>query len=363
MKIIFRCDASEHIGIGHVMRCLSLANHLKQEGISSHFICREHVGHLGDYILTKGYSMALLPLKKLSLSESNGSTYIYDDWLGAHWESDAIDVATEVLKKSASWVIVDHYAVDFNWENVVKNMSGVKIMQINGLANQRHVCDLLLDLTYSHEKSHRWEGLLPQQCRVISGPNFAPLRNEFIEEHQKIRKEILGIKRIFVCFGGSDEFNVTHMVVDALIELKLQNFYIDIVVGLRNPHKELLEKKYLQFDNVKIHFNPKNLASLMSNADLAISAGGTMVLEQCFLGVPTIVLSSAENQIRASKQLQEAGAIIYLGYFNSVRKSLIKSTILKLIMDISIINKMRMVAQKIMAEPELSLASVLKDSI
>lgn len=363
MKIIFRCDASVHIGTGHVMRCLALASQLKQEGISSHFICREHLGHLANKILNEGFSVSLLPLQKIMHNRGMASTSIYSEWLGADWECDASDVAAEALRSVTDWVIVDHYAVDFKWEAFVRDKTGAKIMLINGLANKKHLCDLLLDPTYSQNDLTRWDGLLPGECQLLCGPNYSPFRGEFILEHQNARQDRSEIKRIFVSFGGLDEFNVTLMVVDGLIELDMQHIKVDIVVGANNPHITLLQEKYLRINNVRVYVQPDNVAKLMANADLAISGGGVMVLEQCFLGVPTIVISVAENQIRAAKQLHDAGAIFYLGHFNSISKDLIKSALLKFIGDIVVLNKMSRVAQGIMAKPELTVAQILKGSI
>ena len=50
MKVVIRTDASTKIGSGHVMRCLTLAEGLKDRGAEVLFVCREHIGHLCDFI-------------------------------------------------------------------------------------------------------------------------------------------------------------------------------------------------------------------------------------------------------------------------------------------------------------------------
>ena len=60
MLVVFRVDASIKMGTGHVMRCLTLAEALQRLGHSCVFICREHPGNLGEFIIDKGFVVHLL---------------------------------------------------------------------------------------------------------------------------------------------------------------------------------------------------------------------------------------------------------------------------------------------------------------
>ena len=64
MKITFRVDASTQMGIGHVMRCLALAEALQGDGANISFICRKHDGNLIDKIRTYGFNVSELELLK-----------------------------------------------------------------------------------------------------------------------------------------------------------------------------------------------------------------------------------------------------------------------------------------------------------
>ena len=61
MKIVFRADASAEIGIGHVMRCLTLADELARLGGVCLFLCRELRGHMAGTIRDRGHKALLLP--------------------------------------------------------------------------------------------------------------------------------------------------------------------------------------------------------------------------------------------------------------------------------------------------------------
>ena len=68
MKVLFRTDASIQIGIGHVMRCLTLADALTTKGAQCEFICREHTGNLIEHIHSKGYNVHSLSMESLPMS-------------------------------------------------------------------------------------------------------------------------------------------------------------------------------------------------------------------------------------------------------------------------------------------------------
>ena len=61
VKIAFRADASIQIGTGHVMRCLTLADALRERGAQCSFICRQHLGNLVDLIKQRGHQVHALP--------------------------------------------------------------------------------------------------------------------------------------------------------------------------------------------------------------------------------------------------------------------------------------------------------------
>ena len=63
LKVLFRTDASLQIGSGHVMRCLTLAESLWQEGAEVMFACRSHPGNLVGLLLEKEFEVYQLPVE------------------------------------------------------------------------------------------------------------------------------------------------------------------------------------------------------------------------------------------------------------------------------------------------------------
>src|SRR5690554_978812 len=120
-KVAFRCDASIQMGTGHVMRCLTLADVLVEQGAECHFICREHTGHLLDMIRKQGHKAYGLPLDgELQLDDQIEPILAHASWLGSTQQYDA-ELCSEILKTvQPDWLVVDHYALDIRWESQLR---------------------------------------------------------------------------------------------------------------------------------------------------------------------------------------------------------------------------------------------------
>jgi len=287
MNIIFRTDSSYAIGTGHLMRCLTLADDLAKHGINAEFVCRDLPGNCNFLAEEKGYKV--------------------------HKVNNDIDDAKETIKicqqlSEVDWLIVDNYALDENWERQLRPYVN-KIMVIDDLANRNHDCDLLLDQNFYENMEVRYDNLVPDTCKKLLGPKFALLRDEFVQQRTKLRERDGEIKRILIFFGGSDPDNLTEVAIEAIKALNKENIITDIVVGAANAKKAYLKEHYAELPNFNVHCQINNMAELMANADLAIGAGGSTTWERCCLGLPSIVIPIADNQIQITKDMAVNGYI------------------------------------------------------
>ena len=308
LSIVFRVDASDIIGTGHVMRCLTLAEALHKLGASIQFITRMHSGNMAEQIKSKGFE-----LYGLSAPSSIGLQYNgvgYERWLGGTQEYDVEETVEALNNSIVDWLIIDHYAIDYNWEKQLKSHTK-KIMVIADLANRKHDCDLLLDQNYTNYKG-RYNDLLKPDTIKLLGPKYALLRKEFIE-NKNINKQNITIKRIFVFFGGTDLNNITKLALKALTQPKLKHLLVDVVIGFANPYKTELRIEIEQYPNMKLYTQVNNIAELMLKADLALGAGGVTTWERMALGLPSLVITTAENQVASTKDLDKDGYIKWLG--------------------------------------------------
>lgn len=312
MKIIFRVDASILIGTGHVMRCLTLADHLSSLGHKCIFICRAHKGHLGALILSKGHQLHLLVNKKKAVhDEVSSDLNTHSHWLGVHWSIDSIQ-SVEIAKDiSPDWLIVDHYALDYSWEQEVGPFSK-KLLIIDDLADRYHDCDILLDQTFGRQTID-YSDKLPDRCKILCGAEYALLRNEFSElrEASFQRRERQMLSNILINLGGIDKDNFTSRILESLRRCVLPELCsLTVVMGTKSPWISSVKAVASSMQReVKVMVGVEKMAELMCEADLAIGASGSSAWERCCVGLPTIQLVIAENQLFVAESLARAGAV------------------------------------------------------
>ncbi|WP_110955289.1 UDP-2,4-diacetamido-2,4,6-trideoxy-beta-L-altropyranose hydrolase [Anaerosinus massiliensis] len=334
--IAFRVDSSAQMGTGHLMRCLTLADILKQEAVIT-FISRDLQGNLNHLVREKGYCLLQLPSV-----ERNEELQGYEQWLTVTGKVDAEQTKTLLGETVSDCMVIDHYAIDETWERILRPYAK-KIMVIDDLANRKHNCDILLDQNYYCDMNNRYNRLVPPECKLLLGPQYALLRQEFYDARNKMHVRDGVIKNILVFFGGSDLTNETMKALKAIEKLKRKDIAVNVVVGGSNQHKGEVELFCRQYENMYCYCQVNNMADLMNRADLAIGAGGTTTWERWFLGLPAIVIAIAENQVKICEDCDQAGIIKYLGYSSSIVVENIRYTLEKLICE----NEMKNIIERL----------------
>jgi UDP-2,4-diacetamido-2,4,6-trideoxy-beta-L-altropyranose hydrolase len=327
VKIAFRTDASLNIGIGHVMRCLTLAHALKASGAQCHFICREHPGNLIEQIRQRGFSVVGLPKSTddwASGSPPNADRTDYGTWLGADWATDAAQTRVGVGDTVVDWLIIDHYALDARWEQALRPTCR-KLMVIDDLADRPHGCDLLLDQNMGRDVS-AYSRLVPEGCTVLAGPHYALLRPEFavLRDYSLRRRAIPQLKHVLIAMGGVDQADATSQVLEAMKDCALsEGTHITVVMG---PHAPWLERVQLLASRMPhstaVKVNMQNMAQLMADSDLAIGAAGSTSWERCCLGLPTLIVVLAENQRKVAAALEQSGSVKLLNGLDRIARDL-----------------------------------------
>jgi len=310
------------------MRCLTLADALREEGAECQFVCREHEGHLMDHIRSRGYELHALP--KPSENASFTSELAHAIWLGVDWQTDADQTHQALASEVLDWLIVDHYALDHRWESALRS-SCKRMMAIDDLADRQHDCDLLLDQNYG-SSAERYRGLISEDCTQCHGPEYALLKPVYAERRAQLPARDGQVRRVLIyCGGGVDAANLTRLAVQVFQAPELAHIELDIVVGAACAHQSSLEELVAQLGNATIHRQLPDLADLMAKADLAIGAGGSTTWERCCMGLPTTVISIAENQRPACEALSADKLIDYLGHVDQVTSELIRDRVLSFV--------------------------------
>lgn len=312
-NIAFRVDASNSIGTGHLMRCLTLADKLKCRGIHVRFVSRHLSEHLRSMLASKGHELIML---KGRPKTAIATGLAHSHWLGTSQDVDAQDTIQALSDFDWDWLIVDHYGLDVRWEMAQRN-AAKHILVIDDIADRQHDCDVLLDQNFYADMDIRYTAKTPGHCRLLLGPRYALLRDEFQRVRLQVKARTGGVKRILIFFGGVDADNFTALAIEALDNIGIEELQMDVVIGAQHPHRKAIEDMCAE-RGIFCHVQTNRMAELMAAADLAIGAAGGANWERCCLGLPCIVGAVAQNQTKVAEDLSFLGAVKYVGVSQAI---------------------------------------------
>jgi UDP-2,4-diacetamido-2,4,6-trideoxy-beta-L-altropyranose hydrolase len=317
------------------MRCRTLGRELQRRGAAVTFLCRRQSGDLIS-LLEQEFPVLVLPEQPLSPCDELESRELYGAWLGCSQATDAsqcLQALAQAGITSASWLVADHYGLDARWEaQLLAELAGddapPRLLVIDDLADRPHQADLLLDQNFFGEATdQRYQGLVPYQCRQLLGPHYALLGPEYAQLHPLMppRTEL---RRVLVFFGGVDPANLTGRALEALMDPALAHLAVDVVLGRQSPHRKAVHQLVARRPHTTLHGPLPSLAGLIARADLAIGAAGATAWERACLGLPSLVVAIAANQLPFAQALDQAGHLQLLGDEASVNAEQIRSALL-----------------------------------
>ena len=349
MRLTIRADSSIRIGNGHITRCLTLVDAIKQQAMSNGetsvdvcFICRELPGNCIEQVVARGYRVARLP--KIDTPCDVTDNLDHANWLGVDWMCDLTQTLS-VLDASPSLMLVDHYSIDARWHRAFrKHHPTTKLVAIDDLANRALDVDLLLDQTAGREKDD-YIPHTPPHCIHLCGSEYALLHSRFhtLREQAKQQRVLSRpIHNILVTMGGTDPDNTTLTVLASLSELISALFTpnIHIVMGSHAPYLADVKTYIQRYPEMTLHVDTDKMPELMLDADLAIGAAGTTSWERCCLGLPTLMFINASNQSLIANELAEQKAAINLGMLTNVNEQTITEELNNLIYQPEALNMM-----------------------
>ncbi len=314
------------------MRCLTLARALRERGAAVSFVCREHAGHLCALILEMGFAV-----HRLTGCDAPGATgedaLAHAGWLGATQARDAAQTlaAVQATGVKPDWLIVDHYGINEYWEKSLRPAVG-RLMVIDDLADRQHDCDVLLDQNLVAQMEVRYGSRLPASCMQLLGPRYALLQPDYAERHQRASPRKGTVRRILIYFGGADVDNLTGLSLGAFLRLGRSDIDLDLVVG-NGSYTEEIRLQVANHPNIHLHGRLPTLAPLIEAASLGIGAGGSTSWERLCLGLPSMVIALADNQVPIAAELGQRGLACSLGFHRDVDEAAIASKLAEIVDD------------------------------
>lgn len=325
MRVAIRVDASSEIGTGHFTRCLSLADALKVRGARIRFVSRHLPAHLQEALAISGHEFVQL---KPVVEEKLVPETAHAHWLGVSQQTDARDTLAALSDVAWGWLVVDHYALDTEWEARLQEVAKNTLV-IDDIADRTHQCAMLLDQNLYLDMESRYRGKVLGHKQLLLGPRYALLRNEFKNARARVQPRSGRIRRVLVFFGGIDRTDYTTRAIEALAGID-GDLSVDVVIGAAHPRRRDVEGACADL-MFKCHVQTDRMAELMATVDLGIGAGGSSSWERCSLGVPALLVSLAANQIEIARALEATGACRYLGPADTVNASDIRAAVLDLL--------------------------------
>ena len=282
--ILIRADANEHIGTGHVMRCLSVARAFVDKGEKVIFVTADHRGDA--LIKQQGFETVCLD----------------SDW--TNMESERVDEVVKAYKPNL--LLLDSYYVTEAYINSLSKI--VRTAYFDDLNVQRWNVDFLINYNIfaSVFDYSRYDGT---KTKLLLTPQYAPLRDEF-KNCPKHKTE--SVSDILVSAGGADPEHITEKIMAGICP-GMGEIRFHFIVGALNPRLEDIKNLAKGKDNVILHINEKHMSDLMKDCDIAISAAGTTLYELCATGTPTITYTLADNQLVAAEQFDKQGIMLSAG--------------------------------------------------
>ncbi len=286
-RILFLADCGPQVGGGHVMRCLSLARALLDQGAACAVISPPAVTPLLEVFADariERLAMAAGPLHALVDATREGA---------ASWSADLI--------------VVDHYGLSAEPERHL----GLPIAAIDDLADRTHHCRLLIDPSLGREPGD-YAALTPAGARVLAGPAYALLAPDYAATRAwalKARRPDAPPRKLLVSLGLMDLRGLTGRVLNTLEPL-LEGLEVDVVVGGQAQSLTWLKHLAARDAHVRLHVDTREMAALIASADVGIGAGGSSTWERAALGLPSLSLVLADNQRDLTCDLDRRGATL-----------------------------------------------------
>jgi len=315
-NLIIRADASSRMGIGHIMRCIALAQAWQDQGGDVTFLSHCDSADLKQRIIDEGFEFINI---ERPCPNPNDLSFTLKMLLGI----------SHKLSGASLWLALDGYHFTPDYQKAIKEC-GCRLLVIDDMAHLDHYhADILLNQNI-HASSLHYS--CDRETVKLLGCEYVLLRREFLKYEDWKREIPEKAKKILVTMGGSDPDNVTLKVLKAMNILDERELEVKIVVGPSNPNIERLKKELsLSVFGFELLASVKDMPELMSWADVAISAGGSTCWELAFMGLPNVVLVLAENQKSVAERLSKAEVAVNLGWHQEVSHFEVGHTIKQLI--------------------------------
>lgn len=328
-KVIIRADGNARIGAGHLMRCLTIADAVPDKS-SVAFVCADEDSAAlardrgyEAYVLHTDYAdmeselpawekmlaRGSLPTREKIQGRENVSTQEYV-------AAEAVDLpenreeayVVENTESIERVILVDSYYITNTYLTSLRRFG--RVIVLDDMAKTPWNADTVINYN-AFANREMYEALnSPYSAKYYTGGKYIPIRKEFCGSGYVVRDVA---EHILITTGGGDCDNIVGQILQRIWS---EDCHYHIVTGRFNPHYDKLLKLTEEHSNIHIYHDVKNMAELMAECDLAVTAGGTTIYELSAIGVPFVCFSYAENQEKLTEYIGRNQIAGYGGAFH-----------------------------------------------
>jgi len=289
MNILIRCDSSNIIGTGHIMRMLNLCDYYPNHKFT--FLCRNFNMNISQKIIDKYHALISLDYNIEPILND------YRTWIGKKYEDEINEFRATVEENKYDIILIDHYGIDYLLEQEIKKYCN-KIIIITDIFDFNHYCDIFINYSCDDLDKIKTINLNKNTVYKIGAKNII-LNKKFNDSKKKTFFNI-EIKNLIINMGGSDPPNFTLKILNIINDYIIKNnIFVKIIIGKSNNHIKSIEEFINDIKNYKIYFdiNYDNMIDLYLNCDLAIGTLSVTAYERLILNIPQICLKIVDNQL------------------------------------------------------------------
>lgn len=295
--LVLRADSGPQVGLGHVMRLAGLGQAWVQRGGRALLLTRQLPAGLGPRLAGMGLKTQVMP-----------------DEIAAGSAEDLAWIRSQAAAMGARAVLIDGYAFRPAWLQQLRAQD-LRVACVDDLG----AADLQVDLVLMPNAGAVAPDLAISP--VLAGALYTPVRAEFTGLSPKVAPQP-GRRRLLVTCGGSDPAGLTGLALSAALAVMQYpdvkgnlTVQVDVVLGSAVPLTQVAAVDQLAsaVPSVRILREVADMAALMAQADVALTAAGTTCWELAAAGVPMLVVPVAANQATVVQGILSAQAGITAG--------------------------------------------------
>lgn len=291
---VFRTDANAQIGLGHVMRCLALAQAWMEAGGSAIFVLADQVPAVQKRLESEGIAVH-------HLASQSGT------------DADATETKALLSHTNTQWLVLDAYHFDASYIAKLNSTDCSMVLFDDHGSRSKYDAEIVLNPNIFARSE-----MYPKQsgAEFLLGLKYALLRKEFWSLSKQRAIAPANVSKLLITMGGSDPENVTGLVLEAMDLVQADHLEITVIVGGACPNLEALKRAAKTARHpVQLLRNVTDMPAVLQHAEAAITAPGGTCAELALMGIPMFLLTIADNHVLTGEEFAAQQLAVSVGWY------------------------------------------------